>query len=190
MKKAIKKIVKTILIGFFMACFLIVCVQRIKGQIPTLFNHSIFIILTDSMTPDYKPDDVILVRHKDPSKIKEGDVITYQGVEEDYAGKIITHKVVEEPQLINGVYYFQTQGTKEGAPLDPQITEEEVIGVVVTKLRVITVIYSAITNIYGFIFIIVVPMFAILIMQLIQLNKNNEKEVNKHAEEIKQSSKE
>lgn len=186
MKKVIKTLVKWGLIAFGIACFMTVAYQRIKGEDATLFKHSVFVILTDSMTPVYVEGDVILVRHVDPSKVELGDVITFH-TEINGADVCNTHKVVREPEFIDGVYHFQTQGVKEGATLDDEITEDALVGVVVTKLRVITFLYKVISNIYGFVFIIVVPMMLLLVLQFIQL-KNNEKEEEKHAKEKAKSS--
>lgn len=184
-KKIIKKIIKYVLISFFVACLAVVAIQRLTGRIPTLFNHSVFIILTDSMTPELSPGDVILVEHVDPSEIKNGDYVTYNGASGDYAGKVITHKVVQEPNFVNGKFYYQTQGIKSGAPLDPEISEDELIGRCVTKLTVVTFFYKIFSNTFGFIFLIVVPLIGMLIMQFIQLINDNKAEEEKKIEDQK-----
>ena len=71
---------------------------------------------------------------------------------------MITHRVVEDPELNNGTYYFQTKGDAEGATLDPVVNDEQVQGVVVKKIPFIDKLYSFFFTPYGlilFIFIIV-----------------------------------
>ena len=181
-KKIIKKIIKYVLIGLFVVCLAIVVIQRVRGQVPTLFNHSVFIIITDSMTPELKPGDVILVEHVNANEIKQGDYVTYNGVTGEYSGKIITHKVVQEPSIIDGKYYYQTQGIKMGAPLDPIISEDELIGRCVTKLTVVTFFYKIFSNIFGFIFLIVIPLVGMLVMQFIQLINDKDTEAQERLE--------
>lgn len=171
MVKRVLKIIKTVVMVFFIACFAIILFQRIRGHVPTLFNRSIFVVVTDSMTPQYNPSDVIVVKIVDPSSIKNGDVITYYGQEGELADKIITHKVVKDPYEEDGVWHYQTQGIKQGAILDPEITEEYVIGVVTYKLRVVSFLYKVLTNIYGFMFIVAVPMLLFLALQVMNLKK-------------------
>ena len=184
MVKRVLKIIKTIVMIFFIACFAIILIQRIRGNVPTLFKRSIFIVVTDSMTPQYNPGDVIVVKIVDPATINNGDVITYYGREGDLADKIITHKVVKDPYEEDGVWHFQTQGIKKGAVLDPEITEEDVIGVVTYKMVVISFLYNVLTNIYGFIFIVAVPMILFMVLQVMNL-KNKVKEA-KDAEQMKE----
>ena len=169
MIKRVLKVIKTVVMIFFIACFAIILIQRIRGHVPTLFNRSIFVVVTDSMSPQYNPGDVIVVKVVDPSEINNGDVITYYGQEGELADKIITHKVVKDPYEEDGVWHFQTQGIKQGAVLDPEITEEEVIGVVRFKLVVVSFLYKVLTNIYGFMFIVAVPMLLFLVLQVMNL---------------------
>lgn len=102
--------------------------------------------------------DVILVKKVPMSEIKKGDIITYKSRTGQMEGEMITHRVVEDPELNNGTYYFQTKGDAEGATLDPVVNDEQVQGVVVKKIPFIDKLYSFFFTPYGlilFIFIIV-----------------------------------
>jgi len=184
-KSTIEKIIKYLVWGFLGILFSIVIIQRIKGETPSLFGKTIFVIVTDSMETVYDVGDVILVEKVDPSEIKKGDDITYYGKTGSYKDKVITHRVVEDPVFENGVYTFQTQGIKAGANLDPKITDKDVIGKVESKLIVITFIYKLVTNIYGFILIIVLPISIMLgtyIYQTFKKDDEKEKEERKNEE--------
>jgi len=185
MKKVILSLIKYAVWGFLGVCFVIVLFQRIRGEVPTLFNHSVFIIVTDSMEGVYDVGDVILVKNVDPSEIKNGDVVTYYGEVGDFAGKVITHKVVKDPVEVNGVYHFQTQGVKRGASLDPEITEDQLVGKVLKKLKVVTWVYELVTNMYGFLFVIVIPIVGMMIVYMVQFFKNEENKIEGAVDEKK-----
>lgn len=188
MKKLITSIVKYAFVIFMVVCFGIVINQRIHDEDPTLFNHTIYIVLTDSMTGTYEVDDIILVRHTDPENIKNGDAITYHAVEGAAKGMTITHRVVQEPTLVDGKYVFQTRGDKSVATDDPPISEEHVVGKVVTKLYVFSFIYKMFKSVYGFIFIFVIAamMFIVYAIKMKQEAKE-EKSENEASKESKQN---
>ena len=99
-------IIVTALFLFVFACLCTVMVQNFTGKEPTLFGYRSYVVITDSMTGTYDKGDVILVKvldaeelEKDPSAVKEGDVVTFVAPEGFGAveGYTVTHRVVEEP---------------------------------------------------------------------------------------------
>ena len=172
------EIMFTIFIIFF--CLIVVC-QKFFQKENSFFGYRVFTIVTESMEPVLEVGDIILVKDTDTKKIKVGDNITYQGMSDDLAGKIITHQVVNIIEE-NGKKIFYTQGVNTST-IDPAVYEEQIYGVVEYKFVVLSFIYKIITNTVGFILLIVLPLGYIFIIELktiaIERNKAKEKEIEK-----------
>ena len=93
--------------------------------------------------------DVILVKQADVEDIQKGDIVTYKGEEGDFANKFITHKMIEDPQYVDGEYVFKSQGIVEGALPDPVWYEDQLLGEFVCKIPFIDSIYSFFLKPYG-----------------------------------------
>ena len=120
-------------------------------------GYYFFNVVSDSMTPMLKVDDVILVKESDGSDIKKGDIISYRADIGEMAGKDVTHKVIKDPvKRVDGTIIFQTKGTKQGALPDPPITNDQIIGKYVMKLSVLSFIYKIFRQWYGLLIFLVV----------------------------------
>lgn len=151
-------IIFTIVLVILIITVIFLFVTRLSGNAPSIFGYHVFRVSSGSMEPELMKGDVILVKKVPMSEIKKGDIITYKSRTGQMEGEMITHRVVEDPELNNGTYYFQTKGDAEGATLDPVVNDEQVQGVVVKKIPFIDKLYSFFFTPYGlilFIFIIV-----------------------------------
>ena len=113
--------------------------------------------------------EVVAIRNKDLTdilrnieKIEAGDIISYLGEKSSYAGKVITHKVIESPTFSedDGVYYLTTAGIREGAHADPEIKHTQVLGKLVCVVPLLGWVYNLFTTWYGFLFFILIVLFA------------------------------
>ena len=156
--RKIVNVLTTVLLVLLVAIVILVFIARVTGHSPSVFGYHIFRVSSGSMEPTLNVGDVILVKSPPPSAIHENDIVTYNGLEGDFAGKVITHRVVEEPEEDGGIWYFQTQGDVEGSLPDPKITYDQIEGKFITKLTVLNHIYSFFLSPYGlitFVFIII-----------------------------------
>lgn len=179
-KKIIKRtteIVAVILVVFLIGAVISVFVQKAQGKEPSFFGLRIYYIVTDSMEPNIAVKDLILCKNFDGNAdgLKKGDVVTF--IEDDgaLAGNTITHRIVKAPYKdASGEWFIVTKG--DNAPSDDKPTPlADVRSVFVGKLPVLTFLYRIISNIYGFIFIIVLPLSALLILQIVRLVKASTK---------------
>ena len=69
---------------------LVVCMQRFSNNKISFFNFRMFTVVSQSMTPKYDIGDVLIAKETEPSKIEEGDVISYLGTYGDFKNKVIT----------------------------------------------------------------------------------------------------
>lgn len=113
--------------------------------------------------------DVILVREAEPEDIEKGDIVTYKGEEGDFDDKFITHKMIEDPELVNGKYVFHSQGIYEGAMPDPDWYEDQLIGEYVCTIPYVDSVYNFFLKPYGLItfVLIIVVLFGYELISLI-----------------------
>ena len=141
------RIIKDIIFGVVLAVLvltvIVVLTARINGETPTLFGHAVYRVSSGSMEPYLKVGDIILSKECDPMKLKEGDVITYDGKSGQFAGKRVTHRVVKEPYLNenDGKYYLVTKGDDNPAE-DTPISVSQVTGKLEAKLDFLNSLYN------------------------------------------------
>lgn len=170
MVRKILNIAGTVILVLLIIIVVLVFYARMSGNVPDVFGYQIFRVSSGSMSPTLEIGDVILSHKVSGADIHEGDIITYNGLQGEFAGKLITHQVTEEPQLLeNGAYEIQTQGSAEGTIPDPKITDSQVVGKYLTSLTFLNGIYTFFVSPLGllvFIFIIV-ALFGYEIISLI-----------------------
>lgn len=142
MVKKVFNVLTTVLLIALIVLVVFIFISRVTGNTPTILGYRIYRVQTDSMTPTLKVGDVILSKKTTAEDIHLGDIVTYDAVDGQMAGKTITHRVVEEPEVRDGVYYFRTRGDKEGATLDPEISFEQVEGKYVRTLPLLDKMYT------------------------------------------------
>lgn len=184
-KKNVKKIttlykrLSTAVIGVVMAlsiiAFLSLVVQIAGGHKPSVFGYRFYYIITDSMTPELQVNDVILSETinnnaEARTRIKKGDVVTFVAEYGVQKGLTITHKVVKAPYVDeSGNEVVETQGTKEGATIDPPVPLENVQSVMVRKVACIGNAYRFVMSGIGLLLIIIVPLGIMLIVLICRL---------------------
>ncbi len=139
-----------VLLGIIMV---LTVTTRANGGTPSIFGYSIYRVATPSMTPALEVGDVILVKECDPLKLKEGDIITYDGTEGDLKDKKITHRVVEEPRKIGDDYYLKTKGDSNDFA-DPEVNVSQVVGIYQQKIVFLTWVYDFFLTPWGLLIII------------------------------------
>ena len=174
-KKVINALIVIVLISFVLVVFL----QRFSDNKVSVFNYRMFSVITGSMAPKYNIGDVLISKEVEYSKIKVGDVISYQGTSGSFAGKVITHEVKKIEQDGNGHYLFHAQGLANLVE-DPIVSEEQVYGVVVHRMFLLSILYKVINTKIGFFLIIVIPLVFIVGSEIIStLLEEEDKRRNK-----------
>ena len=167
--KIIDKIVISSLITFIIfttALSIFFTYYKSQNKTISLFGYSIFYVLTGSMVPALEIGDVLFVKIVEEDNIKVGKIITYKSTEGLLAGNYITHRVV----AVNGEgenLYFYAKGDANTAADTEVITIDKVKGIYQRKIGFVKVIMSLLSNRLIFLLIVIVPLFAVLLMQLI-----------------------
>ena len=194
------RIAKNIIFGglfVVLTCMLIVILMaRVNGETPKLFGHAVYRVSSASMTPYLQVGDIILCQDCDPMTLKNGDIITYDGVSGQLAGRRVTHRVVKEPYLNpdDGKYYLVTKG--DDNPIDDSpIETKQVIGKFVKKISFLKSIYDFFVTPWGLITIIALIIFAFsnevynLIRAAMGLNEEEEESIQDVIERLQNEDK-
>ena len=164
--KVIWNICYTLLFILTVATLLVVLLQRFSNNSLSLGGFKIFNVVSESMAPKYVIGDVLLSKTVPIDDIKIGDDIVYNGEKGDFAGKIVTHRVIEiEPAEAEKERVFHTQGIANDTE-DPTITDRQIMGTIVCKIPILSQISKVGSNIYALYFLIFVPMTILICLEL------------------------
>lgn len=150
---------------------------KFQGGTPSLFGYQILRISSSSMSPKLEVSDIILSKNvSDYSTIKLGDIVTYKGEVGNYSGKLITHEIVVEPYLeADDKYYMQTKGFANFSA-DPIISQDQVTGLMICKVPVLTAMYNFYQSPWGIVLIlgVLLLLFISETLNLINLFKDKD----------------
>ncbi len=154
--KTIWNILVKILTVIIILLSIIIIVQKVTNNKESFLGYRLFRVQTGSMIPKYQIGDVILVKEKNPDKIKVGDDVTYQGLEGSVRGMLITHRVIDIEE-VDGKRVFHTQGIANNLE-DPVLYGEQINGVVQSKMWILSLICKLLNNKYIFYFCGILPL--------------------------------
>ena len=184
MKRKLRRIgstVSTLLIAVEVLIILCIVICRISGNIPSVFGYQLYVIVSPSMEPEIKVGDMIISKEYGGQELAVGDVVTYMGREGDMAGKVITHEIVE----INGEQII-TKGTANTAE-DPAIASDDILAVMVYKTVILSVVYRVISSTAGFICLVLLPLVAMIVSEIVSLMIQIKREGGAENEDGKES---
>lgn len=172
--KIIGNIIYTIIFIIVLFILIIAILQRTTNNEITLFGYRIFVVATGSMVPEYEVGDVLVSKEVDPATIQVGDDIVYEGKEGSFKDKIVTHQVIMIEKE-NENYRIQTKGIAN-TKADPEITQNEVIGKVIYKMGVLSLLQRAMSNNYVFYFVVFVPIVLLTFRQVLKSRLDDEED--------------
>ncbi len=216
MKKIFKKVLtwlSYIFSGLVLATIIYVIILSSMGKDISFFGYKMYVIKTDSMEPTIEVDTIILAHEEATDNLDVGAVITfdfnnkynipnthrivgyyYLDGEEKY-NSTYDFKTMEEFYLANPeckIVGYRTQGDNPECKIDIKpVYFDSVLGVYKGKLVVITFLYGLLSNFFGFMFIIIIPLLILLISQLVSFykarkNAKLEEEINEEVNKQKQ----
>ncbi|MDZ5010224.1 signal peptidase I, partial [Clostridium perfringens] len=110
-------IIFIVLTTIFVLTFQSIKIRINTDYIPTLFGNTYLNVLSESMVPEFKLNDLVIGKIvNDTKEIKVGDIVTYRD-----GRMLVTHRVVE---VKNGGEAFITKGDANEA-LDANIVPKE-----------------------------------------------------------------
>ena len=156
----------TVILVLVIVFAVLLFVQAKVAKKPFLFGYATYVVVSPSMEPTIHKHEVIIVKMVDSiSDLKENDIVTYAGKEGEFAGKTVTHRIkrIEGDKIV-------TRGDSNVKD-DPAITFNDVIGKYVKTSGFLSAIYSAFSNKYGFLIIVIIPLLILLIVQIVNFRR-------------------
>ncbi len=149
-------------------------VVKMSGGIPSFFGYNMYVIVSPSMSPMLEVGDVIISKEYTEGELFVGDTVQYVAKQGEAKGKIITHQIVE----ISGEgadAVVVTQGIANAAP-DAPIAASDVMAVMQYKTHIIGKVYQLISTTAGFICLVLLPLMAMIVCEIVELAKEIHKE--------------
>ena len=159
--KYVKTVFNVFVVIFILAFVLVVCMQRFSNNELSFLNYRMFTVVSGSMVPKYEIGDVLLAKEIKPEKIERGDAVSYLGNKGQFKDKVVTHEVIEIEVDENGKYWFYTKGVAN-LSVDPIVGEDQIYGVIVGKMNLLTFVYKLIAKPTGMLIFVIIPLFYVI----------------------------
>lgn len=142
MAKKVLNIITTVILVLLIALLIFMFYARASGHTVSFFEFSFFRVSSASMEPTLMTGDIILVQKTSVTNIHKNDIVSYRGDEGEMDGKVVTHRVITEPENDNGTWFLQTQGDADGTVPDPKITSDQLVGKYLVTIPLLGYLYS------------------------------------------------
>lgn len=164
--KVFFKIIKVILTIFIVILASVIIVQRVSNNKLSIGGIQIFTIISESMVPKYQIGDMLVAEKVAAKDLKVGDDLVYIGKVGDFKDKIVTHQIINIGEK-DGKYEFITKGIANDVE-DPIVNEDQIYGKVIYKSLILSWCSKLINNLYGFYFVIFVPMVILIFIDVLE----------------------
>lgn len=146
-------------------------IREAKGEVASP-KFAAYVVLTGSMEPKIKINDVVVTKKINVEDIKVGDIITFISDDSRFSGIIITHRVNEVfIDQATGKYSFETQGDNNPSPDFVLTKGENVLGEVIFKIPKLGYAQQLLASKGGWIIAILIPCLAVLSYDIFKLVK-------------------
>ena len=130
---------------------------------------SLYTIISGSMLPTIQVYDVVVNQRIDePTKLQEGDIITFISQSKINYGETITHRIINV-SYEDGKYYYTTKGDYNLVPDESPVEFNNIIGKVILKLPQLGRAQFFLLQQGSKLFLILIPAFGVLIYDLLKM---------------------
>jgi len=165
LKKIAKKTLNVLVIALFALSVLLLAAAvfgRISGS-GEIFGFQVYNVISGSMEPQIRVNDVVVVRRTDFSQIAEDDVIVFDLPNISHP---VTHRVIELTDT-----GFITHGDANAQNVTENVPFESVRGKVVLKVPYLGHLKSFLDSTAGFLVLIFIPLATIIALETVSLVK-------------------
>ncbi len=137
------------------------------GSVSNLAGFTPLTVQSESMEPTFGENDLIIIQQCDPSTLKEGDIVMFHTIiDNQYA--LNTHRIVSINQ-VNGLNSYTTKGDNNDLADQHVIADGDIVGKYAFKIPYLGAVMDVLSNTWGFLIIIVLPMLLFFIYQVYHL---------------------
>lgn len=134
--------------------------------------YSAYVIVSPSMVPTINVNDGVVVQRVDKQgNLNIGDIITFSSKDIRYSGLTITHRIVGKQTIQNGNLVYRTKGDNNKSEDSSLVSFGDIYGKVLFKVPSVGVLYNFITNPFGFIISIIIPIIVILVINVVKVKQ-------------------
>ena len=146
-------------------------IRAMKGDhTPPTYNA--YVVLTGSMLPEIKPNDVVITKRRSPEELEIGDIITFLSSDSRLSGIIVTHRIkdiLQDP--VTGKYTYETKGDANNTPDFALAESHNIIGEVIFKIPKVGYVQEILASKGGLIIFIFIPCLAVLSYDVVKIIK-------------------
>ena len=160
-----------LLVGVALLAYVLdIKIRAAKGDYssPT-FNA--YVVLTGSMLPEIKVNDVVVTKKVDASTLKENDVITFASADSRYLGTIITHRIIKINYSETEGYTFQTKGDNNNVADNALVPANNIYGKVILRIPKLGYLQEFLATDGGWIVVILIPCLTVMSYDTVKLIK-------------------
>ena len=140
---------------------------RDEANVSSIAGFSPLVVKTDSMSPTFNADDLILIHTTDPSTLQVGDIVTFHTIiNNEYA--LNTHRIADIAEN-NGVRSYTTKGDNNAIADQHIIADGDILGKYVTRVPGVGRLINFLSSSVGFLVVIVLPMLLFFVYQVYHL---------------------
>lgn len=177
-KKAVN-IIGYVLVFAMVAALILVLRGNIKGEVTFFAGRAVIWVKTQSMEPEIPEKSYILIKKASAADVKVGDVIVFKSDDPLLGGAYNTHRVIE---IVGDNEAFMTKGDNNFLPDQYNARAENVVGIYLKKLPVLSVFGRLLQNQMGIIIAVTIIFALVLIIyvpDMIKANKERTAEIEK-----------
>lgn len=130
-----------------------------------------YVVLTGSMLPNIKPNDVVFTKKVPGAKLEPKDIITFASSDPRFNGTIITHRIIEKFKTNAGTYEFRTKGDNNNVADDALVQEDNIMGKVILKIPKLGYLQTFLATKGGWIIAILIPSLGVISYDILKLLK-------------------
>ena len=140
---------------------------RDEANVSSIAGFSPLVVKTDSMSPTFNADDLILIHTTDPAALQVGDIVTFHTIiNNEYA--LNTHRIADIFEN-NGVRSYTTKGDNNDLVDGGQVSRGTIIAVYTgTKIPALGKVLDFLSTKVGFGVCILLPLILFFIYQLVK----------------------
>lgn len=164
--KKVLKVSSYILFLLLLIIVVVFLVNRSSGASKSVLGYRTYIILSDSMKPEFKAGDLIFVKEVNTEDLLVNDIISYTSRDPLTFGDVITHQIVA---ISPDGKEFVTKGINSDS-VDPySVPEDLIIGEYKFKIPSVGYFFNFLQTNTGFILLFVFPLSLLILTEVVHL---------------------
>ena len=145
--------------------------KAMKGD-TSLPKYNAYVVLSGSMEPKIKVNDMVITKQVELGTLKKDDVITFASSDSRFYGVIVTHRIREtyyEP--VTQKYTFKTKGDNNNADDLALVEGNRILGKVIFKIPLIGYLQTFLATKGGWIIVVLIPCLSVISYDILKILK-------------------